>query len=181
MRKFEAAVHRRGEITYVKLSGTVDEDSDLDALVDEIQPGVAIIDAGGIRRINSRGVRDWVSWLGKLRARRTDVVLVECSPPIVIQMTMVSTFLGHGVVESIYLPYLCPKCGADKLLLVETAAMVHPQPPPCRCDACGTAMEFDDLPEAYFAFLSHRRDAGAVAGRAGVVQVIREFGRARAS
>ena len=59
--KFQAAVHHRDDISYIKLSGVIDEDNELADLVDKIPPGTAVIDLGEIERINSCGVRDWVN------------------------------------------------------------------------------------------------------------------------
>src|SRR5687767_10615738 len=157
--KFQAAVHHRDDVSYVKLSGVIDEDNELADLVDKIPPGTAVIDLGEIERINSCGVRDWVNWLGKLEGNATKVVLVECSPAIVAQINLVNNFTGNGVVKSFYVPYFCPECDEEKVLLVEASDMGPPphEPPTCRCDECDLVMDFDDMPDSYFAFLSNQR------------------------
>src|SRR5436190_23592502 len=157
--KFQAAVHHRDDISYVKLTGVIDEDNELGDLVDKIPPGTAVIDLGEIERINSCGVRDWVNWLGKLESNATKVVLVECSPAIVAQINLVNNFTGNGVVKSFYVPYFCPECDEEKVLLVEASDMGPPphEPPTCRCDECDLVMDFDDMPDSYFAFLSNQR------------------------
>jgi hypothetical protein len=45
------------------------------------------------------------------------------------------------------------------VLLVEAADMGPPphEPPTCRCDECDLVMDFDDMPDSYFAFLSTQR------------------------
>ena len=78
--KFQASVQHRGDVSYVKLGGVIDEDNQLGDLVDQIPSGTAVIDLGEIERINSCGVRDWVNWLSKLENNGTRSVLVECSP-----------------------------------------------------------------------------------------------------
>jgi anti-anti-sigma factor len=156
--KFQAAVHHRDDVTFVKLSGEIDEDTELSELVDKIPPGTAVIDLGEIERINSCGVRDWVNWLGKVEQTRTNVVLVECSPAIVAQINLVNNFTGNGVVKSFYVPYFCPECDEEKVLLVEASDMAPPhEPPTCRCDECDLVMDFDDMPDSYFAFLSNQK------------------------
>jgi hypothetical protein len=118
-----------------------------------------VIDLGEIERINSCGVRDWVNWLNKLENSGTRSVLVECSPAIVAQINLVNNFTGSGVVKSFYVPYFCPECDEEKVLLVETADMgpAPHEPPTCRCDECDLVMDFDDMPDSYFAFLSNQR------------------------
>src|SRR5215211_7710496 len=154
--KFQAVVHRKDDMTYVKLSGVIDEDNELTDLTDKIPGGTAVIDLSEIERINSCGVRDWVNWLGKIEKNGTKVVLVECSPAIVAQINLVNNFTGQGVVKSFYAPYFCPNCDIEKSLLVETADVhaVRPfQAPSCRCDECDGPMDFDDMEDSYFAFL----------------------------
>ena len=157
--KFQASVHHRDEVSYVKLAGVIDEDNELTSLTDKIPSGTAVIDLGEIERINSCGVRDWVNWLNKLENNGTRSVLVECSPAIVAQINLVNNFTGSGVVKSFYVPYFCPECDEEKVLLVEAADMGPPphEPPTCRCDECDLVMDFDDMPDSYFAFLSNQR------------------------
>jgi anti-anti-sigma regulatory factor len=157
--KFQASVQHRGDISYVKLGGVIDEDNELGELVEKIPTGTAVIDLGEIERINSCGVRDWVNWLSKLEYGGTRSVLVECSPAIVAQINLVNNFTGNGVVKSFYVPYFCPECDEEKVLLVEASDMGPPphEPPTCRCDECDLVMDFDDMPDSYFAFLSNQR------------------------
>jgi len=157
--KFQASVQHRGDVSYVKLAGVIDEDNELADLVDKIPTGTAVIDLGEIERINSCGVRDWVNWLSKLENNGTRSVLVECSPAIVAQINLVNNFTGNGTVKSFYVPYFCPECDEEKVLLVEAADMGPPphEPPTCRCDECDLVMDFDDMPDSYFAFLSNQK------------------------
>ena len=157
--KFQASIQHRGDVSYVKLGGVIDEDNELNDLVDKIPSGTAVIDLGEIERINSCGVRDWVNWLSKLEGTGTRAVLVECSPAIVAQINLVNNFTGNGVVKSFYVPYFCPECDEEKVLLVEASDMGPPphEPPTCRCDECDLVMDFDDMPDSYFAFLSNQR------------------------
>ena len=157
--KFQASVQHRGDVSYVKLGGVIDEDNELSDLVDKIPTGTAVIDLGEIERINSCGVRDWVNWLSKLENNGTRSVLVECSPAIVAQINLVNNFTGNGVVKSFYVPYFCPECDEEKVLLVEATDMGPPphEPPTCRCDECDLVMDFDDMPDSYFAFLSNQK------------------------
>jgi len=146
-------------VSYVKLGGVIDEDNELNDLVDKIPAGTAVIDLGEIERINSCGVRDWVNWLTKLESNGTRSVLVECSPAIVAQINLVNNFTGNGVVKSFYVPYFCPECDEEKVLLVEASDMGPPphEPPTCRCDECDLVMDFDDMPDSYFAFLANQK------------------------
>ncbi len=178
--KFQASVHHRDDVSYVKLSGVIDEDNELTSLTDKIPAGTAVIDLGEIERINSCGVRDWVNWLTKLEGQTTKAVLVECSPAIVAQINLVNNFTGSGVVKSFYVPYFCPDCDEEKVLLVDAADMGPPphEPPTCRCDECDLVMDFDDMADSYFAFLSNQKK---IAEADKINGVIKEFAQVEAS
>lgn len=175
--KFQASVHHREDVSYVKLAGVIDEDNELTSLTDKIPSGTAVIDLGEVERINSCGVRDWVNWLTKLETQSTHAVLVECSPAIVAQINLVNNFTGTGVVKSFYVPYFCPDCDEEKVLLVDATDMGPPphEPPTCRCDECDLVMDFDDMADSYFAFLSNQKK---IAEADKVNGVIKEFGAA---
>src|SRR3954447_26860332 len=176
--KFQASVHNREDVTYVKLSGVIDEDNELASLSDKIGSGTAVIDVSEIERINSCGVRDWVNWLGKVEKNGAKVILVECSPAIVAQINLVNNFTGAGVVKSFYAPYFCPNCDLEKVLLVETRDMVGTngngkyKAPTCRCDECDGVMDFDDMEESYFAFVASTKKASEIDK---IKKVLKEF------
>lgn len=157
--KFQSSIQQRGEVGYVKLSGVIDEDNELADLTDKIPGDMVVIEIGEVERINSCGVRDWVNWLSALEAKGAEIVLVKCSPAIVAQINLVNNFTGNGSVKSFYVPYFCPECDEEKVLLSETAEMgpAPHEPPVCRCDGCDLVMDFDDMPDSYFAFLSSQK------------------------
>ena len=161
--KLRTAVETEGDTSIVKLTGFIDEHNRLKMLVDQITAATAMIDLGGVERINSSGVRDWVNWIAALEANGTRPVLVRCSPAIVAQINLVKNFTGNAAVKSFQVPYRCRECDEEKTIVVETSEMTSPEaaPPTCNCSACGRAMEVDEMPEAYFAFL------GSPAARAG--------------
>lgn len=158
-KKFQSSIQLRGDAGYVKLSGVIDEDNELADLTDKVQGSMVVIELGEIERINSCGVRDWVNWLSALQAKGAEIVLVKCSPAIIAQINLVNNFTGNGIVKSFYVPYFCPECDEEKVLLSESAEMGPPphEPPVCRCDGCDLVMDFDDMPESYFAFLTSQK------------------------
>src|SRR4026208_1599998 len=94
--KFQASVQHRGDVSYVKLGGVIDEDNELTNLVEKIPLGTAVIDLGEIERINSCGVRDWVNWLSKLESNGTRSGLVEGSPATVAAVKLGEKFHATG-------------------------------------------------------------------------------------
>jgi anti-anti-sigma regulatory factor len=172
--KFQAVVHHKDDMTYVKLSGVIDEDNELTTLADKIPGGTVVINLGEVDRINSCGVRDWVNWLGRIEKSSARPVLVECSPAIVAQINLVNNFTGTGVVKSFFAPYFCPNCDREKVLLVEAAELgsAPHKAPTCRCDECDGVMDFDDMEDSYFAFLA---TAKRLTEQAQVSKVLSEF------
>jgi anti-anti-sigma regulatory factor len=158
--KFQSSVQQRGDAGYIKLSGVIDEDNELADLTDKVRGKMIVIELGEVERINSCGVRDWVNWLSTLEGRGSEIVLVKCSPAIVAQINLVNNFTRNGSVQSFFVPYFCPECDEEKVLLSETNEMGPPpiEPPVCRCDGCDLVMDFDDMADSYFAFLgSHKK------------------------
>jgi hypothetical protein len=154
-RKFEAEVQQLDDQSYVRLAGVIDEDNDLGSLSGHVRGHTVIVDLAGITEINNCGVRDWVRWLEGVQSK-AQVVLVECSPALVAKLNLVSNFTGEAYLRSVYLPYFCQPCNAEKALLVPMDELPRDGPvtaPVCRCDSCDGVMAFDDLEESYFAFV----------------------------
>src|SRR5262249_34079480 len=108
------------------------------------------------------------------------VVLVECSPAIVSQINLVNNFTGSGVVKSFFAPYFCPNCEREKVLLIESREL-GPGPhraPTCRCDECDGVMDFDDMEDSYFAFLSSHKKVGETTQDRKIAAVVTEIHQA---
>lgn len=153
----EIAVTQEEEFLSVKLSGVIDEDNDLAEHIDTIGGPLVAVDLSGVERINSCGLRDWVNWVGALESKGSKLLFVDCSPSIVAQINLVHNFTGSGHIKSLYLPYYCESCNEEHTLLYEAEELAEEQlPPASRCNGCEQFMDFDDMPDAYFAFLSNR-------------------------
>lgn len=156
-RPLRYSVKRRDEELVLHLDGSMDENADLFDLIPMIS-GVVRIDLGGVRRINSAGVRDWVNFIRQVQDRADEVTLSRCSPAIVMQMNMISNFRGEAQVQSIFAPLVCPECDREDDVLVsltpEQLEVLPDGVPERPCPDCGAVMELDDIPERYFAFLN---------------------------
>lgn len=149
-------IKQRSGFTAVQLYGDIDDAADFGELAAELR-GAVVLELGEVRRLSSIGVREWIAFVNGLD-RVTELVLSHCSPAIVGQLGMVAGFRGPADIRSFYAPYLCPACGAEqmKLIDIETHGPSPDRPPTFDCPACGAAMELDDLPERYLAFLRSR-------------------------
>jgi anti-anti-sigma regulatory factor len=146
------------ELCYITLSGVIDEDNDLVEITQKVNRPVAAINTANVERINSCGVRDWVTWLSELGRKGVNkLFLVECSPVIMAQVNLVNNFVGSGTILNFYGPYYCSECDADSMLLIDVDDALKSLPfkaPTCRCNKCDRTMEFDDIESSYFAFLN---------------------------
>jgi hypothetical protein len=127
------------------------------ARFDQVGPlrSAVVLDLGGIRRINSCGVREWMNFI---RAVPSEVQLrfEACSCAMVTQANMIANFLGAGRLVSFSAPYYCPKCqtSSEVLLDVERDFPGATRRAPARaCGTCGGPLTFDDVEESYLALL----------------------------
>lgn len=152
---------RRSGARVIKLAGVLDENNELREVGEKLSGGTVLINLAGVERINSRGVRDWITWLTTLDAKGVRPVLVSCSPAVVLQLGRVKNFAGKASVKSFHAPYHCESCDADKLLLVHVNELRDRVRPTCSCDACGARMTLAEDAATYFAFvkeLRHQRE-----------------------
>ncbi len=134
----------------IKLKGTIDEDSNFAQLMK--LGGPLRLDFSGVTSINSCGIRSWVNFLKEMGTQ--EVVYVACPPLIVRQMNMVPSFVGNAKVDSVYVPFVCDLCEAEKTLLTTPMDFKSGKiPGTIQCESCKKGeMEFDGQPKQYFAF-----------------------------
>ncbi len=151
-------VSNRDGVYFVE--GILDEHSPpvLNDLADRIgKAPQATLDTGGVKRINSLGVRAWVEFMKKLAGKQ--VGFRRCSPAFVDQLNSISEFRGGAKIESFLAPYVCESSGAvfyeeltvGKDIKKGDFAALNGRP----CKVCPKPLVFDDLPERYLLFLDH--------------------------
>lgn len=150
-------IARDGERVRVILRGDFTEATRFDELLPEMV-GRVVFDTAQVTYMNSLGVRAWCDFL-----RRAPIQGYEfhaCSMPFVLQASMVRDVIGRGTVTSFFAPFHCIGCDHQEERLLQTAAILASslRPPVFKCPACGGALELDDLPERYFAFLGDEAD-----------------------
>jgi CheY-like chemotaxis protein len=144
-----------GTVT-ASLYGDFTEITDFSALAGRLQKEAAIdFHMRGVRYISSAGVRSWCNFLATLEGKR--YAFRHCSMAFVSQAAMVPMSIGTGAVLSLKAPYRCETCDRDDERLLENNALLiednHVVPPVLKCATCGGELEFDDVPDRYFAFL----------------------------
>ena len=136
--------------TVFRVTGSIDEKFDPSAFAG--RRGVVVFDLGGVERITSNGVLQWITALKSLDA--VYYCFVNCRPCMVDQFNLVHGFGQRGELISFFARFACRDCGqeVDRLIdLRDDFELVEDlRPPDARCPKCGGAAEFDELPEMYF-------------------------------
>ncbi|MBK7861053.1 MAG: hypothetical protein IPJ65_21085 [Archangiaceae bacterium] len=133
------------------LSGPLSEKDDLTRLAAQLS-GEVRVDVGGVGRINSAGVKGWMSFVAAL-PDSVQLVFERCPAGFVSQLNMVAGFIGKGRVASVAVPYTCPSCGesADPIVSVSPLRDLPATHGPC--PRCGAMLELDVSPDEFLAFL----------------------------
>jgi hypothetical protein len=146
-----------GDITCLKLAGTIDEQFEGKKVASGIKGGMLVLDLAEIDRISSFGIREWVDFVGAVSSKVSSLWFVECAPKVIDQFNMVANFGGAGQLVSFYAPYRCDYCDDDRRRLVQVAQdweMLKTGKLPERvCESCGNAEYFDEDPLTFFSFL----------------------------
>jgi len=152
-----------GDVTWLRMVGVIDEQFDAPGLAATIATRYLLLDIGGIERISSFGIRQWVDFIGTIMPRMAGIYYVECSPKVVDQFNMVANFGGSGYIVSFYAPYRCDTCDQERRLLFrtdeETPLWRAGQAPASICPTCGNAEDFDEDPAAYFTYVAQQPSA----------------------
>jgi CheY-like chemotaxis protein len=150
-------VVKDGERTRVVLRGDFTEATRFDELTPAMV-GRVVFDTAQVTYMNSLGVRAWCEFLRQARIQGYE--FHACSVPFILQASMVKDVIGRGTVTSFFAPFHCINCDHQEERLLQSAAILaaNLEPPVFKCPSCAGALEFDDLPERYFAFLQDDAD-----------------------
>ena len=139
------------------ISGAIDDKADVLGLMVHARAGKLVLDLGGIRFINSIGVREWIRLQQAAANASVQLELYRVAVVMIHQLNIVTASRGNAIVHSFFAPYLCEECDAEHDMVLDER--LHPDafakrtPPPMSCPECKRAMEFRDPPEIYFSFL----------------------------
>lgn len=157
---------QNGTECMIHISGAIDDQIRF-PVIEFGQARTAILELGGVKMLNSMGLRSWIEWIKGFKDR-VQLVFRNCPRSAVDQMNILQGFLPRGsVVESFIIPYHCESCGHTEDYLatrgrdfmeatvdVKEGVVVKPAHP---CLVCGQEAKWDIIPAKYFAFLKLRR------------------------
>ncbi len=146
-----------GGIACLKFSGTIDEGFDGKRLGATAKCDTLVLDLGGVKKISSFGIREWVDFVGTAQVQARQLVLVECAPKVIDQLNMVANFTGGGRLYSFYAPFRCDYCDSEHRVLLDVSkdletikSMKLAERP---CPTCKAAMYFDEDGATYFSYV----------------------------
>lgn len=146
-----------GAIACLKFSGTIDEGFEGKKLGATAGCDTLVLDLGGVKKISSFGIREWVDFVTTAGKQVRSMVLIECTPKVVDQLNMVANFTGGGRVFSFYAPFKCDYCDSEHRVLLqvdkdfETIKTMKLAERPC--PSCKEAMYFDEDGATFFSYL----------------------------
>ncbi len=146
-----------GAIACLKFSGTIDESFDGKKLGATAGCDTLVLDLGGVKKISSFGIREWVDFVTTAGKQVRSMILIECTPKVVDQLNMVANFTGGGRVFSFYAPFKCDYCDSEHRVLLqvdkdfETIKTMKLAERPC--PSCKEAMYFDEDGATFFSYL----------------------------
>lgn len=152
---------KEGDVLRAHVSGYVGENSGLFDLNVQGSKKV-VIDLSGVNYINSVGVKNWITWTGRM-PKNIPIEFENCPALIVNQVNMVAGFIPKtGSVESLFAPFICEDCSVEENHLLRRGADYDYAQgnapyslnlPEHLCPKCGKPMELDALEMKFFAFL----------------------------
>jgi anti-anti-sigma regulatory factor len=146
-----------GGIACLKFNGTIDESFEGKKIARSIQAETLVLDLGGVKKISSFGIREWVDFVTTAVKQVKHMVLIECAPKVVDQLNMVANFHGGGRVFSFYAPFRCDYCDSEQRALLEVSkdweAIKSMKLADRPCPSCKESMYFDEDGSTYFSFI----------------------------
>ncbi|HET9987513.1 MAG TPA: hypothetical protein VFQ65_03320, partial [Kofleriaceae bacterium] len=145
-----------GPIACLKFVGTIDESFDGKKIAKSVVCDWLVLDLGGVKKISSFGIREWVDFMAGASRQAKSIVLIEAAPKVVDQLNMVANFAGSGRVYSFYAPFRCDYCDSEQRVILDVGkdfeaikSMKLAERP---CPSCKESMYFDEDGSTYFSY-----------------------------
>jgi anti-anti-sigma regulatory factor/DNA-directed RNA polymerase subunit RPC12/RpoP len=146
-----------GGVACIKFVGTIDESFEGKKLGMTAAADTLVLDLGGVKKISSFGIREWVDFVTTAGKHARSLILIECTPKVVDQLNMVANFTGGGRVFSFYAPFRCDYCDTEHRVLLQVdrdfEAMKTLKLAERPCLSCKESMYFDEDGATFFSYL----------------------------
>lgn len=146
-----------GGVACIKFVGTIDESFEGKKLGMTATADTLVLDLGGVKKISSFGIREWIDFVTAAARHARQLVLIECTPKVIDQLNMVANFAGGGRVFSFYAPFRCDYCDSEHRVLLQVdrdfEAIKSLRLAERPCPACKEAMYFDEDGATFFSYV----------------------------
>jgi anti-anti-sigma regulatory factor len=146
-----------GGVACIKFVGTIDESFEGKKLGMTASADTLVLDLGGVRKISSFGIREWVDFVTAAAQKARQLILIECTPKVIDQLNMVANFAGGGRVFSFYAPFRCDYCDSEQRALLQIdrdfEAIKSLRLAERPCSSCNESMYFDEDGATFFSYL----------------------------
>ncbi|MFT3694541.1 MAG: hypothetical protein QM831_15440 [Kofleriaceae bacterium] len=136
----------------IALVGAIDDAADCVEILDHATPRGLALDLGGVRFINSIGVREWIRMLAAAQKKNIQLTLHRVPVVMVHQFNLVPATRG-GTIATFMTPYVCEECDHEmeiELTPAEAKALPDKLCPDCKKQN----MVLRDPPAIYLQFLA---------------------------
>jgi anti-anti-sigma regulatory factor/DNA-directed RNA polymerase subunit RPC12/RpoP len=146
-----------GGVACIKFVGTIDESFEGKKLGQTAAADTLVLDLGGVKKISSFGIREWIDFVTTAARHARSLILIECTPKVVDQLNMVANFAGGGRVFSFYAPFRCDYCDTEHRVLLQVdrdhelfkTQKLAERP----CLSCKESMYFDEDGATFFSYV----------------------------
>jgi ABC-type transporter Mla MlaB component len=133
----------------IALEGAIDDQARLLPVLEQANRQRQLtLDLGGIKFINSIGVREWIKFLAAATKQNIAIALHRVPVVMVHQLNLVPACRG-GAIHSFMVPYLCGDCDFETDFELTPSEATTTKP----CPDCKKDMTFRDPPAIYLGFL----------------------------
>src|SRR5260221_12226254 len=101
------------------IEGAIDDTADVLGLMTHAKAGTLVLDLGGIRYINSIGVREWIRLQQAAAKASVQIELYRVAVVLVHQFNIVPATRGFAIVHSFFAPYLCEECDDEHDMVLD--------------------------------------------------------------
>ncbi|MEK6578681.1 MAG: hypothetical protein AABZ55_05590 [Bdellovibrionota bacterium] len=142
----------------IYFSGVIESEEEIISAFQSAK-GTVEVNCDGIQRINSLGVRSWLSAFRKIKQLGVQVRFSHCPISIIQQALIFPGFIEKDQLDSFYIQFYCLNEACKKVTykLIGTQELLSElekgSPPVLTCPHCGKTAEFDDEPTPYIEYL----------------------------
>ncbi len=152
--KFSAKASEAKDVLKLEMAGHIDENSTFPD-IQSTKKSIIEIDLGGIKALNSLGIRSWIKWING--NSKVDFVFENCPKVVVDHCNMISSFLPKKAkVKSFFVPYYSQESGEERNVLLRYGVDYDDKEvrtPKGIVDSLNNPMEIEFVESKYYKFL----------------------------